>query len=185
MRIKKIQTPIKDLFVVTIDYLSDKRGYFMESWHKENFAKEGLNLKLVQENQSRSKKSVLRGLHFQDLTAPMEKIVRCVYGEIFDVAVDLRINSETFSRWFGIRLSSKNKKQLFVPVGFAHGFVVLSNFADVIYKQTAYYTPSAERTILWSDTDIAINWPIENPILSKKDTSGKTLKEYLKNPTFT
>ena len=184
MKPKVMKTALKDLSILEIDRLEDKRGYFTETWSKEDFVSVGLDLDFVQENHSGSKQSVLRGLHYQDYKAPLVKLVRCILGEIFDVAVDLRVNSKTFGKWFGLHLTAENRKQLYVPIGFAHGFAVLSEYAEVIYKQTGYYTPSSEGTILWSDRDLAIDWPIKNPLLSEKDANGKTLKEYLQNPAF-
>ncbi len=184
MKIKTAETIIKDLIVIETEHFTDERGYFMESWQKKDFAKAGLRLEFVQENQSGSKKGVLRGLHYQNLNAPIEKLVKCVFGEVFDVTVDLRVNSETFGKWFCINLSAENKKQLYVPIGFAHGFVAVSDYAEVLYKQTGYYKPSAEEILIWNDPDIEIKWPIINPILSEKDKHGKTLKEYLASPAF-
>lgn len=184
MKTNVIKTPLKDLLVLEIDPISDERGYFIEFWNKRDFAEVNLQLEFVQENQSGSKHGVIRGLHYQNLTAPTHKLVRCIFGEVFDVAVDLRTNSQTFGKWFGIKLSAENKEQLYIPIGFAHGFAVISEYAEVLYKQTEFYTPSSEGTIVWNDSDIAIDWPITNPILSHKDTSGKTLKEYLENPAF-
>jgi len=126
----------------------------------------------------------LRGLHYQDMTAPMGKLVRCTLGRIFDVAVDLRVGSPSFGKWFAIELSAENKKQLYVPVGFAHGFATLSEYAEVQYKQTGFYSPPSEGALLWSDPDIGVDWPIANPTLSKRDRNGMSLKEYLKNPAF-
>lgn len=184
MKPNLIPTPLKDLFVLELKRFGDERGYFFESWHKKDFQDTGLNVDFVQENQSGSKKGVLRGLHYQDTSAPLVKLVRCVHGEIFDVAIDLRVHSETFGKWFGITLSAENMKQLYVPIGFAHGFVTTSDYAEILYKQTGYYDPSAEGGIIWNDTDLSIKWPVENPILSEKDKECKSLKEYIKNPVF-
>ena len=177
-------TPLADLVVVDIDYFQDERGFFIESWHKRDFAAAGLDLEFVQEGHSRSAYGVLRGLHFQDMTAPMGKLLRCTLGRIFDVAVDLRVSSPTFGKWFGVELSTDNKKQIYVPVGFAHGFATLSEFAEVQYKQTGFYTPSSEGTLSWNDPDVGIQWPFANPILSKRDQNGMSLKDYLKKPAF-
>ena len=140
----------------------------METHHQARYAEAGLNRVFVQDNHSRSKKHVLRGLHYQ-LTQPQGKLVFVVAGEIFDVAVDIRKGSPTFGKWTGAYLSDENKQQIYVPEGFAHGFVVLSEFADVIYKCTDFYAPGDERGIYWADPSIAINWPIKDPILSDKD----------------
>lgn len=184
MKIKATPTPFLGLVVIDIDYFADERGFFIETWHKKDFAVAGLNLEFVQDSHSRSKYKVLRGLHYQGISAPMGKLLRCTQGVIFDVAVDLRVNSKTFGKWFGIDLSAANKKQVYIPVGFAHGFCVLSNFAEVQYKQTGFYTPEAEGTILWNDPGIGILWPIKDPILSKRDDNGMTLAKYFKNPAF-
>lgn len=184
MKIKVIKTPLPNLVVVDIDYFEDDRGFFIETWHKKDFAAAGLALEFVQDSHSRSKHKVLRGLHYQDMTAPMGKLLRCTQGAIFDVAVDLRVSSATFGKWFGIELTADTKKQVYVPVGFAHGFVVLSDWAEIQYKQTGFYTPQAEGTIAWNDKDLGIEWPINDPILSKRDETGVPLSDYLKNPAF-
>jgi dTDP-4-dehydrorhamnose 3,5-epimerase len=184
MKTRLVRTPLDGLVVVEIDYFQDERGFLIESWQKQDFAKAGLDLEFVQDNHSRSKYGVLRGLHYQDMTAPIGKLVRCTLGAIFDVGVDLRVDSPTFGRWFGVELTADNKKQLYVPVGFAHGFATLSEFADVQYKQTGFYTPSAEGAVAWNDPDLGIAWPIKDPILSKRDQDGISLKEYLENPAF-
>ena len=185
MKTHLILTPLDGLVVVEIYYFQDERGFFIESWHKRDFAAAGLDLEFVQEGHSRSGQGVLRGLHYQDVTAPMGKLLRCTVGRIFDVAVDLRGSSPTFGKWFGIELSADNKKQIYVPVGFAHGFATLSDVAEVQYKQTGFYTPPSEGTLAWNDPDVGIQWPITNPTLSKRDQNGMSLKDYLKKPAFT
>jgi dTDP-4-dehydrorhamnose 3,5-epimerase len=177
-------TPLAGLVRVDIDFFSDERGFFIESWHQRDFAEAGLDLTFVQEGHSRSGKNVLRGLHYQDMTAPMGKLLRCTVGAIFDVAVDLRVDSPTFSQWFGIELSAENKTLLYVPEGFAHGFATISDVAEVQYKQTGFYTPSSEGTVSWNDPDIGVAWPINNPQLSARDEKGMSLQEYKKNPAF-
>jgi len=184
MKAQLIRTHLAGLVLVEIQCYSDERGFFIENWHKRDFANAGLDVEFVQEGHSRSKYRVLRGLHYQDMTAPMGKLVRCTVGEIFDVAVDLRVNSGTIGKWFGVRLSAEDKKQLYVPVGFAHGFVTLSEVAEVQYKQTGYYTPSAEGSLSWNDPDVGIAWPIMDVILSKRDQNGRSLREYLRSPAF-
>lgn len=184
MKVKVNPTPLPDLVVIDIDYFEDSRGFFIETWHKRDFAEAGLDLEFVQDSHSRSKYGVLRGLHYQDMTAPMGKLLRCTQGAIFDVAVDIRVNSKTFGKWFGLELSAENKKLIYIPVGFAHGFTVVSDWAEVQYKQTGFYTPSAEGTIAWNDPEIGIDWPVKNPILSDRDQNGVSLAQYLKNPTF-
>jgi dTDP-4-dehydrorhamnose 3,5-epimerase len=178
------KTSLEGVCVVEIKYFRDERGFFIENYHERDFAQAGLGEKFVQDNHSRSSAKVLRGLHYQDMTAPMGKLIRCTEGAIFDVAVDLRVGSPTLGKWFGIELSSQNMKQVFVPPGFAHGFVTLSDWAEVQYKCTGFYTPSSEGTLAWNDADIAVEWPIKDPILSKRDSSGMPLKQYLLRPAF-
>ncbi|MBI2327848.1 dTDP-4-dehydrorhamnose 3,5-epimerase [Candidatus Curtissbacteria bacterium] len=185
MNTRLIRTPISDLFEVEIDYFQDERGFFMESWNQQEFAKAGLDLTFVQDSLSGSKSGVLRGLHFQDKRAPLSKLVRCSQGKVFDVAVDMRKSSRTFGRWFGVELSGDNKKQLYIPAGFAHGYQVLSDWAEVFYKQTEYWNAEAEVTLIWNDPDVGIIWPIADPILSDRDARGISFATYLKNPAFT
>ena len=177
-------TPLKGLVVIDIDYFKDERGFFIESWHKRDFAAAGLDLEFVQEGHSRSSYGVLRGMHYQNMTAPMGKLLRCTVGRIFDVAVDLRVSSPTFGKWFSVELSSDNQRQIYVPPGFAHGFATLSDTAEVQYKQTGFYTPPSEGTLAWNDPDVGIQWPITNPTLSKRDQKGMSLKAYLIKPAF-
>ena len=184
MKTHVTQTPLKGLVVIDIDYFRDERGFFIESWHKRDFSAAGLDLEFVQEGHSRSAYGVLRGMHYQDMTAPMCKLLRCTVGRIFDVAVDLRVSSPTLGKWFSVELSSDNQRQIYVPPGFAHGFATLSDTAEVQYKQTGFYTPPSEGTLAWNDPDVGIQWPIATPILSKRDQNGMSLKEYLKRPAF-
>lgn len=177
-------TPLSGLITIEMNYFRDERGFFIESWHQRDFAAAGLDYTFVQDCHSRSRRGVLRGLHYQDMTAPMGKLLRCVVGQIFDVAVDLRVGSPTFGQWFGVELSSDNQKQIYVPVGFAHGFIALSDVVEVIYKQTQFYTPAAEGGVIWNDPDIGVKWPITDPILSARDSKAQTLKDYLKAPVF-
>lgn len=179
------KTSFDGLVILDIDYFEDHRGFFIEPWNKRDFQAAGFYEEFVQEGHSRSKRGVLRGLHYQDMTAPMGKLVRCTLGEVFEVAVDLRVSSPTFGKYFSTTLSAKNKTLLYVPVGFALGFFTLSPYAEMQYKQTGYYTPSSEGTILWRDVDIGITWPFQlPPILSERDTRGITLKTYLQHPAF-
>jgi len=184
MKTHVFSTKLSGLFVVEIDYFQDERGFFIEPWHKKDFKKAGLELTFVQEGHSRSGRNVLRGLHYQDLTAPMGKLIRCTVGRIYDVAVDIRMSSITFGQWFGVELSEDNKKQVYVPQGFAHGFLSLSDRTEVQYKQTGFYTSRAEGTLAWDDADIGISWPIRTPILSKRDCNGVSLRRYRKKPAF-
>lgn len=181
---KLTKTPLQDLVIVETNYFQDERGFFIETWNKKDFSAAGLNSSFVVQAHSGSKHKVLRGLHFQNMEAPMEKLVRCIHGKVFEVAVDIRKTSPTFGKWFGIELSSENKKQLFVPIGFALGFSVLSDFAEVLYSLTAYQNPSKEAVLQWNDKNLAINWPHTKPILSKRDAHGITFQEYKKNPSF-
>lgn len=175
---KATPTPIADLVVLEPAVFGDARGFFMESFNHKTFQQiTGLDVAFVQDNHSRSSKGVLRGLHYQ-IQQPQGKLVRAVRGVIFDVAVDIRRSSPTFGRWFGVTLSEDNHLQLWVPAGFAHGFVVLSETADVLYKTTDYYAPAFERCIRWNDPQIAIDWPYPGePRLSAKDAAAPTLSD--------
>jgi len=169
-----IETPLKDALIVEPKVFGDQRGFFMESWNRRTFASLGLDLDFVQDNHSRSARGVLRGLHYQ-LKQPQGKLVRVVTGAVFDVAVDLRRESPTFGQWTGVELSAENRRMFWVPPGFAHGFLVLSESADFLYKATDYYAPEHERSILWNDPDLAIDWPLESigmPTLAAKDAAG-------------
>lgn len=174
-----IETPIEGLYVIETGFFGDNRGYFMETYNYEDFKKAGLDMIFVQDNQSMSKKGVLRGLHFQK-THPQGKLVRALKGEVFDVAVDLRKDSKTYGKWYGVLLSEENKKQFYVPEGFAHGFLVLSETAEFAYKCTDFYHPEDEGGVLWNDPDIGIEWPldeIKEVILSEKDKILPGLKD--------
>ena len=166
---------LKGCVIIEPRVFGDERGFFLETFQAVRYEQEaGIDLPFVQDNHSRSARGVLRGLHFQK-TKPQGKLVRVVRGEVYDVAVDIRKGSPTFGEWEGVILSEDNKKQFWVPPGFAHGFVVLSDTADFEYKCTDYYDPSDEGSILWSDPDLDIPWPIANPVLSTKDESAKRL----------
>jgi len=178
-------TPLEGLLIVSIDFIRDERGFFIESWHQKDFAAAGLPFEFVQDSHSRSGYRVLRGLHYQDMRAPMAKLVRCTVGKILDVAVDLRMSSPTFGKSFTIELSSENNTQLFIPVGFAHGFAALSDVCEVQYKQTNFYNPESEGGIAWNDPELAISWPFKDPIISKKDLNQLSLRQYRENPAFT
>jgi len=171
--------------VINIDHFEDERGFFIESWNKRDFAEAGIPFDFVQDSHSRSGQRVIRGLHYQDMRAPVTKLVRCTVGRILDVAVDLRTTSATFGQWFGIELSAENKSQLLVPIGFAHGFAALSEICEVQYKQTGFYRPEAEGAIAWNDPDVGIEWPFSDPILSRRDQNAMRLKDYIRNPAFT
>ena len=173
-----ITTKIPEVFIIEPKVFGDERGFFFESFNQKVFAeKTGVEDTFVQDNHSRSVKGVLRGLHYQ-IQQAQGKLVRVVSGEVFDVAVDIRKNSPTFGEWVGCVLSEKNKRQFWVPPGFAHGFLVTSDSADFLYKTTDYYAPEYERSILWNDPDIGIEWPLEGitPVLSKKDEAANSFK---------
>ncbi len=178
-------TALEGVLIVETAFVRDDRGFFIETFHEQRYAEHGIDHRWVQENHSQSRGGVLRGIHFQDASAPMTKLVRCPAGSIFDVAVDLRAGSPTFGQWVGVELSAGNMKQLLVPVGFGHAFLATSPIADVEYRCTNYYAPSAERCIAWNDPDIGIAWPLRgDPILSPRDSCGTTLRTYLENPAF-
>jgi dTDP-4-dehydrorhamnose 3,5-epimerase len=173
--VKVIETTLNDCLIIEPIVFGDERGFFTETFHVSRYAElVGISTPFFQDNHSRSSKGVLRGLHFQK-TKPQGKLVRVVRGEVFDVAVDLRKHSTTFGQWEAVILSEENRKQLWIPEGFAHGFLVLSEIADFEYKCTDYYDSSDEASVLWCDTDLDILWPIENPILSTKDKNAKRL----------
>lgn len=175
---KVISTNISEVLIVEPKVYGDDRGFFFESFNQQDFNDAvGQDVQFVQDNHSRSAKGVLRGLHYQ-IQQPQGKLVRVVRGAVFDVAVDLRKSSATFGQWVGAELSEDNHRQLWVPAGFAHGFVVLSDSAEFLYKTTDYYAPKFERSIRWDDPDIGINWPIDNePQLSGKDQQGLSLND--------
>ncbi len=173
-----IKTKIPDVVILEPKVFGDDRGFFYESFNEKAFLEAtGCNVTFVQDNHSKSAKNVLRGLHYQ-IQKPQGKLVRVAVGEVYDVAVDLRRSSECFGQWVGVHLSAENKRQLWVPPGFAHGFLVLSENAEFLYKTTDYYAPAYERSILWNDPDLGIEWPIgDEPILSGKDQAGVRFKE--------
>jgi len=174
-----IDTGIEGLTIIEPKVFGDDRGYFMETYNYNDFKNAGLDMVFVQDNQSMSRKGVLRGLHFQTQRA-QGKLVRVLSGEVYDVAVDLRKDSPTFSHWYGVMLTGENKKQFYVPEGFAHGFLVLSDEAEFAYKCTDFYFPEFETGVIWNDPDINVNWPIdtlEEVLLSEKDKSQKSFQE--------
>jgi dTDP-4-dehydrorhamnose 3,5-epimerase len=174
---KVIPTEIPDVLIIEPQVYGDDRGFFLESFNQKDFReKTGVNTTFVQDNHSMSLKNVLRGLHYQ-IPNPQGKLVRVVSGSVFDVAVDARKGSPTFGQWVGCVLSAENKRIFWVPEGFAHGFLVLSDRAEFLYKTTNYYYPKYEKTILWNDADLGIDWPLETPpILSPKDQAGQPFK---------
>ena len=178
-KFKFIETEIRDLYIIEPHVFGDSRGYFMENYNKKDFVEAGLTMEFVQDNESKSTKGVLRGLHFQTKHT-QGKLVRVTEGSVFDVAVDLRKGSPTFGKWNGVILTVDNKKQFYIPEGFAHGFLVLSDVAVFNYKCTDYYAPEYDSGVLWNDTDIAVKWPVEGIdeiLLSEKDKNQKKLKD--------
>jgi dTDP-4-dehydrorhamnose 3,5-epimerase len=175
---KVVRTAIPDVLIFEPQVFRDERGHFLESWNARNLQNTtGLDVKFVQDNHSRSAHCVLRGLHYQ-IKQPQGKLVSVIAGRVFDVAVDLRKSSLTFGRWVGAELSDDNHHQVWIPPGFAHGYVVLSERADVIYKTTDYYAPEHERCLIWNDPSIGIVWPLHaEPILSDKDKAGHALRD--------
>lgn len=176
MNLTVIPTAIPDVLIFEPKVFGDARGFFMESFNARNFEQAtGLKREFVQDNHSRSARNVLRGLHYQ-IQHPQGKLVRVVAGEVFDVAVDLRKSSPTFGKWVGVTLSAENKRQLWVPEGFAHGFAVMSEAAEFLYKTTDYWFPEHERSLLWNDPALGIDWPLrDTPLVSAKDEAGLTL----------
>ncbi|MED9432636.1 dTDP-4-dehydrorhamnose 3,5-epimerase, partial [Escherichia coli] len=174
-----IKTEIPDVLIFEPKVFGDERGFFFESFNQKVFEEAvGRKVEFVQDNHSKSSKGVLRGLHYQLEPYAQGKLVRCVVGEVFDVAVDIRKSSSTFGKWVGVNLSAENKRQLWIPEGFAHGFLVLSEVAEFVYKTNNFYSPECERTIKWDDNDLNIKWPlqlIDNVIVSDKDNKGNAL----------
>jgi dTDP-4-dehydrorhamnose 3,5-epimerase len=175
-----LKTNINGPLIIEPKVFGDDRGFFLETYSQKRYQETGITGNFVQDNLSMSRRGVLRGLHFQDPNA-QGKLVSCPFGEVFDVAVDIRKSSPTFGKWVGVHLSGDNKRQFWIPPGFAHGFLVLSETALFSYKCTAYYSPQDEKTILWNDPEIGINWPVvSNLQLSQKDLGGSCLKDILK-----
>jgi len=176
---KFIPAPVEGVIVIEPRVFEDNRGFFLETYQEKKFEEAGIPTWFPQDNHSGSKKNVLRGLHYQ-IQHPQGKLVRVIAGELYDVAVDLRAASPTFGRWFGILLSAENKTQLWIPPGFAHGFYVLSDWSEVVYKTTDYYHPEFERTLLWNDNNLSIPWPLIPgipPVISAKDANGASLED--------
>ena len=180
---KFIDTDLPGVRLIEPDVHRDHRGFFLEVWNQEKYAEGGIPDAIVQFNHSRSARGTLRGLHAQ-LDPPQGKLVRVVEGAIFDVAVDIRRGSPTFGRWTGVELTAENHRQIWVPVGFAHGFAVISEAAQVEYGCSAPYTPSGEIGIAWNDPAIGIDWPVEDPVLSPRDAAASPLAEVAELPTF-
>lgn len=174
---RAVPAEIPDVLIIEPKVFGDARGFFFESWNRRSFAGLGLDVEFVQDNHSRSERNVLRGLHYQ-IEHAQGKLVRAIAGEVFDVAVDLRRGSKTFGKWVGFTLSAENKRMAWIPPGFAHGFCVVSEAAEFLYKTTDYWSPEHERTVIWNDPDLAIPWPLSGPpLLASKDAVGKRLAE--------
>ncbi|HXA16915.1 MAG TPA: dTDP-4-dehydrorhamnose 3,5-epimerase [Thermoanaerobaculia bacterium] len=178
-----LPTSLPGVLLIEPEVFGDDRGFFMETYRLDGFRAAGITDAFVQDNHSRSARGVLRGLHYQEPNA-QGKLVRCTRGAIFDVAVDIRRGSPTFGKWFGIELSDANKLMLWVPPGFAHGFCAMEDGSDLVYKCTTLYDPPSDRAILWNDPEIGIEWPIEVPVLSGKDTKAPRLAEAMALPTY-
>ncbi len=174
---KIFPTRLPEVLLIEPKVFGDARGFFLESWNEREFEAAGIRARFVQDNHSRSERNVLRGLHYQ-IRQPQGKLVRIVAGEVFDVVVDIRRSSPSFGRWEGVRLSAASHEMLWVPVGFAHGFCVVSDFAEVLYKTTDFYAPEYERCILWNDPELRVDWSVPGtPILSAKDAAGARLRD--------
>ncbi len=178
-----IRCQLDGLLILEPQVFGDPRGYFLESWNRRRYQEAGVGLDFVQDNFSQSRRGILRGLHFQNPTS-QGKLVMVLAGEVFDVAVDLRRGSRTFGRWHATNLSGENKRQFFIPPGFAHGFLVLSDTALFHYKCTAFYSPKDELTLRWDDPDLAISWPLKDPVLSEKDRKGVFLRDLPRERLF-
>jgi len=174
-----IPTDIPEIILIEPVVFGDERGFSMETYHASRFAEAGIRAEFVQDNHSGSRQGTLRGLHYQ-IRQPQAKLVRVIYGEVFDIAVDIRRSSPRFGKWVGVNLSAENKRQIWIPGGFAHGFYVLSEWAELVYKVSDLYAPEWERTLLWNDPELGILWPLikkQMPILSKRDANGKPLRQ--------
>lgn len=181
----KIETPLEGVYIIESSVHYDERGFFMESYNKKDFEKIGVYVDFVQDNHSLSLKAgVLRGLHFQLEPKAQTKLVRCIRGAIYDVVVDIRKGSPTFGKWISVILTEDNKRQLLVPKGFAHGFLTLVPNTEILYKVDEYYFPEYDRSIIWNDPDINIDWPVQNPILSNKDKNAPPLRKIIEELNF-
>ena len=184
MGIRVIHTELDGVLIVEPDIFCDERGFFLESYHHARYAEHGIPSVFVQDNHSQSRRGVLRGLHYQGLSAPMAKLVRCSHGALLDVVVDLRLGAPSFGRWLAVELSATNARQLLVPVGFGHGFLTLSEVAEIQYKCSDYYNPAAEGAVRWDDPELAVVWPISDPLVSARDQAALSLAQYREQPAF-
>jgi len=178
-------TAIPEVLVITPRVFHDPRGFFLESYNAETWRRAGIETTFVQDNHSKSTRGTLRGLHFQLPPAAQVKIVRVVRGAVWDVAVDIRVGSPTFGQWVGVELTADNFRQVYVPIGFAHGFCVLSDEAEILYKTSAVYSPAHERGIAWNEPQLAVDWPVTEPLLSDRDRHAGSLADYLAETPFT
>jgi dTDP-4-dehydrorhamnose 3,5-epimerase len=185
MGMRVTPTELEGVLIVEPDLFRDERGFFLETYRQDRYAEHGIDAVFVQDNHSQSRQGVLRGIHYQDLSAPQAKLVRCSRGAILDVAVDLRAGSPTFGRYVAVELSNENARQLFVPVGFGHAFLTLSDVAEVQYKCTGYYAPGAEGAVRWDDPEVGIPWPVARPVISARDGVAPSLAAYRERPAFT
>lgn len=184
MKVTAHEERLPGVRVLDYEVFSDDRGFFYESYSQRKFAELGIDLTFVQDNHSRSREGVIRGLHYQGPAAPQWRLVRCTVGEIFDVVVDIQVGSPTFGEWIGVRLSAENRRQLLIPPAYAHGFAVVSEVAEVQYKCTGLHDPAAERALAFDDPDLAITWPLERPVTSAKDGSAPSFRAYRQTPDF-
>lgn len=184
MRVTAYDEKLPGVRVLEFEPFTDDRGFFYESYSRRTFHELGIDLDFVQDNHSRSRGGVIRGLHYQGPAAPQWRLVRCPVGEIFDVVVDIWAGSPTYGQWIGVRLSAENKKQLLIPPAFAHGFAVLSDVAEVQYKCTGHHDPTAERAMAFDDPDLGIAWPVEKPLTSAKDAGAASFRAYREAPDF-
>ena len=168
---------IQDVILIEPKVFADNRGFFLECYKKSDFVKFGITDNFIQDNHSKSQKGVLRGLHYQNAPRAQSKLIRCIKGEIFDVAVDIRKNSPTYKQWVGVKLNEENKAMLYIPAGFAHGFAVLSDIAEITYKASDEFSPEHDSSILWNDPEINVQWGITEPLISEKDTKSPLLKD--------
>jgi dTDP-4-dehydrorhamnose 3,5-epimerase len=178
-----VRTPLPDVLLIEPKVFADERGYFEETYHRDRFRAAGIGPDFVQDNHSTSARGVLRGLHYQEPNG-QGKLLRCAHGALFDVAVDIRVGSPSFGKWYGVELSEANRKMLWVPAGFAHGFCALADDTTLIYKCTAYYDAAADRSLRWDDPDIGIAWPVTAPLLSAKDAAAPRLKDAPVLPSY-
>lgn len=184
MDIRVTPTELPEVLIVETDFVADERGFFVETYHRDQYRAHGISDEFVQDNHSRSGRGVLRGIHYQDLRQPQAKLVRCTAGAILDVAVDLRAGSPRFGRWVAVELDPAHKRQLYVPVGFGHAFLSLAEGSEVQYRCSSFYAPETEGSIRWDDPGIAIKWPIASPILSGRDAAAPSFDAYQQSPAF-